>query len=196
MLSCALAPTSTPTPTPGQSPSLTPLSGSSGGNGNNGGNNNSGGNGSGDGSGSNGGTGGTIIPDNTLTPTFSVTPAPEMGPYVVKQIETLGHETISGFVCNIIKPFTVNAVAPEVSWVFVYAPRDGDHGNWTYAYNISKAGESHDAKGTYTLSRNNSDGTLLLTMTGSDHVVFKGFDGPFPVHYKFDLVPSPNTTCP
>ncbi len=196
MLSCALTPTGTSTPIPSQTPSLTSYSGSSGVNGNSGANGNSGGNGSGNGSGNNGGTGGTNNPADTLSPTSWVTPAAETAPFVVKQIQTLGHETISGVVCSITKPFTVNAVAPEVSWAFNFAPLGGDHGNWTYAYSISRAGESHDAKGKYTLTQTSPDGTLGLTMTGSDHVVFKGFDGNFPVNYKFNLVPSQNTTCP
>ena len=196
MLSCALTPTVTPTPTPGQTPSLTPNASGGGTNGGTGGNSSGGGNGGGNGSGGNGGSGGTNNTAETLAPTPGLTPDVATGPYVVKQIETLGHESISGVVCKVTQPFGVNASAPEVSWVFGFAPLGSDHGNWTYAYSIPKAGESHDAKGAYTLAQASSDGTLRLTMTGSDHVVFKGFDGSIPVRYKFDLVPSPNTTCP
>jgi hypothetical protein len=40
------------------------------------------------------------------------------------------------------------------------------------------------------------NGTLQLTMSVSDHVVFKGFDGNMPNNYKFNLVPSGDTPCP
>lgn len=118
------------------------------------------------------------------------------GPYAVKQIESLGHETISGFVCSTILPFAVNATAPNVSWVFNFVPQGANQGKWTYAYFIQRAGESHNASGSYTLSSPGTDGTLHLTMAGQDHVVFKGFDGNLPVHYKFDLVPDQSTSCP
>ncbi len=200
MLACGLTPTSTPTLTPGQSPSLTPSAISGGGNGNIGGNGNGSGNASGNSSGNaSGGTGGkdgTNNPANTPTPTTGVTPEVGSVSYVVKQFESLGHETISGDVCSTAKPFTVNAVAPEVSWVFNFAPLGNDHGNWTYGYSIPKAGESHEAAGTYNLAQASADGTLLLTMSGSDHVVFKGFDGNIPVRYKFNLAPSQNAPCP
>ena len=198
MLSCTLTPTitPTPTPTPGQTLSLTPNAGSIGGSSSSDANGNSGGNSSGNGSSSNGGTDGTNNPGDTVSPTSGVTPEVGTEPYVVKQLVSLGHESISGGVCSVTKPFAVSAVAPSVSWAFNFAPLGVDHGNWTYAYVISKAGESHDAKGTYTLTQTSPDGTLLLTMKGSDHVVFKGFDGNFPVSYKFNLVPSQNLTCP
>jgi hypothetical protein len=115
---------------------------------------------------------------------------------VVKQIETLGGETISGVVCSLLLPFSVNSVTPRVSFVFVFAPRDTGHGQVTYAYFIPSAGESHDAKGNYTISPASADGTLLLSLAVSDHVVFKGFDGNIPLQYKFDLVPSTTVTCP
>jgi hypothetical protein len=65
----------------------------------------------------------------------------------------------------------------------------------TYAYSIPRAGESHDAHGTYTLSLAAPDGTLLLSMAVRDHVVFKGFDGTIPLNYSFDLVPA-DAPCP
>jgi hypothetical protein len=108
----------------------------------------------------------------------------------------MGHETISGQVCTLTRPFIVSAVAPEVSWTFIYTPRDAGHGSWVYAYSITKAGETHDAAGSYQISQVSDDGTLLLTMTGTDNVAFKGFSGPFPVNYRFNLIPSQNATCP
>jgi hypothetical protein len=115
---------------------------------------------------------------------------------VVKQIETLGGEAISGVVCSVSPPFSVNSVTPKVSFVFVFAPLDARHGTVAYKYSIPSAGESHDATGNYTLSSAGTDGTLLLSLTVSDHVVFKGFDGNIPLRYKFDLVPSTTVTCP
>ena len=117
------------------------------------------------------------------------------GPYVVKQIETLGGEAISGTVCSVTKPFGVLSVTPHATFTFVFAPLDGQHGNVSYAYSIPKAGESHDASGTYSLSRVATDGTLQLSLTVSDHVVFKGFDGNIPNHYKFNLVQSGDAPC-
>jgi hypothetical protein len=196
LLSCAL-PFSlqqalTPTPTLTTSPAInigggivqngSGSSGAGNGQGGSGGSGGNGGSGSGSGNGSN--SQGGITPDSVPLP------------YVVKQIVSLGHEAISGQVCNLTRPFTVYAIAPEVSWNFLYNPSGADHGSWVYAYSIPKAGETHDAAGSYTISQVSSDGTLLLTMTGKDHVTFKGFDGPFPVNYTFNLVPSQNTSCP
>jgi hypothetical protein len=108
----------------------------------------------------------------------------------------LGGEVISGVVCSLKLPFSVNSVTPRVSFVFVFVPVDAGHGRVTYAYSIPSAGESHDATGNYTISPAGADGTLLLSLAVSDHVVFKGFDGNLPVQYKFNLVPSTTMTCP
>ncbi len=118
------------------------------------------------------------------------------GPYTVKQIETLGGESISGTVCSTTKPFTVLSATPHVTFNFNFVPLDAQHGNVTYAYSIASAGESHDASGTYTLAGVDKVGTLQLSLTVSDHVVFKGFDGNIPNHYKFNLVPSESPLCP
>jgi hypothetical protein len=83
-----------------------------------------------------------------------------------------------------------------VPFVFGFAPQSGTHGAWTYAYSIPSAGEAHDASGKYTVGSATDHGTLALTMTGKDHVVFKGFDGMMPVSYSFKLVPSSSTSCP
>lgn len=112
------------------------------------------------------------------------------GPFTVKQTESLGGETISGSVCDITKPFAVRAATSKAAWTFQFAPILATSGTMTYGYSIPSAGESHSATGTYTLSQPAPDGTLVLSMAGSDHVVFKGFDGRFPIRYKFSLVPS------
>jgi hypothetical protein len=114
----------------------------------------------------------------------------------VKQIESLGGEVISGVVCSLTQPFIVTAVTPKVSFVFQFAPLDVVHGKVTYAYSIPSAGEMHDAAGTYSLSQVSTDGTLQLSLSVSDHVVFKGFDGNIPNRYKFNLVPSGDISCP
>jgi hypothetical protein len=143
--------------------------------------------------GSDGGTGGSD--NNGSSPTQL--PEPYAGPYVVKQTETLGGEVISGIVCSVTKPFSVLSVTPRVTFTFYFVPQNAQHGNVSYAYTIPSAGESHDAKGTYTLNPVDEAGTLQLTMAVSDHVVFKGFDGNIPNNYKFNLVPSAETTsCP
>lgn len=140
----------------------------------------------------------TATPTATDTPTNTpVTPQVAQGPYVVKQTETLGNETLSGAVCKLTEPFSVNATTPKVAFTFVFAPQAADHGRLTYAYSIPSAGETHDATGTYTIQpAGTADGTLVLSMTVSDHVTFKGFDGNIPLRYKFDLVPAANVPCP
>jgi len=160
-----------------------------------------GGSGKGAGSGGNNGGagtgGGNTISTQAPTPNPTPDPTPSnQGPFVVKQIMSLGHESISGEVCSLTAAFTVFAVAPEVSWNFTFVPGGPNQGKWTYAYSITSAGETHNANGSYTISQVNADGTLLLTMTGSDSVAFKGFSGKFPVNYSFNLVPSGNTSCP
>lgn len=118
------------------------------------------------------------------------------GPYTVKQTQTLGGETISGLVCNITQPFTVDAVSPKVSWTFFFTPTSTNKGKVAYSYSIPSAGETHDATGTYTIAPPARDGTLTLSMAVSDHVVFKGFDGNIPLHYMFNLVVATGVTCP
>ncbi|MCL4506257.1 MAG: hypothetical protein M1434_15455 [Chloroflexi bacterium] len=173
----------TVTPAPGQS-----AGGSAGGTGSG----NGGDGGSGSKGGNNGGTDGST--DVTATPTQL--PDIHYGPYLVKQIETLGGESISGFVCSLTQPFTVLSTTPKVTFTFVFVPQDAQRGKVTYTYSIPKAGESHNAAGTYTLALLDKVGTQQLSLTVSDHVVFKGFDGNIPLHYRFNLVPSTNASCP
>lgn len=139
----------------------------------------------------------TETPTPTLTSTATPTPTPRSGgPFVVKQTQTLGGEKISGFVCNLTQPFQVTVAAPEVTFLFNYFPVAADHGRWNYAYSLPRAGESHDAKGNYTIRQGSENGVLVLAMTGSDHVVFHGFDGNIPTRYQFNLVPAANLPCP
>jgi len=195
---------STPTATPGLVATLpfvagtaTPTaalsaggsSGLSGGN-NGGGNGGTGGNNGGNNGGSNGDNGDS---SNTI-PTQLI--EINAGPYVVNQIETLGGEAISGSVCSLTQPFSVLSVTSKVTFSFNFVPQDAQHGKVSYAYSIKSAGESHDATGNYTLNPVDKGGTLQLSMTVSDHVVFKGFDGNIPNRYKFNMVPSSNTSCP
>jgi len=182
----ALSPTSTPT----QTPSVLLNIGGGGGNGTGG----SGGNGSGGGNGQ-GGSGGNNNGASTPAPTPDPTPSPQ-GPYVVKQIVTLGDETIAGEVCSTAVAFGVNVTTPKITFTISFAPETVEGGKWSESYSFPSLGETHDANGSYTLSPAGPDGTLLLTMKGSDHVVFNGFDGNLPLNYQFDLVPSSQTSCP
>jgi hypothetical protein len=181
--------TATATPTPG------PAGGGSVGGGgvSSGGGSNGGANGGSSGGGTSSGNGGSVSGGNG-TPNSGGNSG--SGAYVVKQTESLGGETISGFVCSRTAPFGVSARTSKVAWVFGFVPRDATHGQVTYAYSIPSAGEAHDATGTYTLSSAAADGTLLLSMAVSDHVTFKGFDGNIPLHYQFQLVPSESAPCP
>ncbi len=148
-------------------------------------------------------------PSPTLTPTLTPTPTPSpsptptetptpqgSGPFVVQQILTLGGEKISGVVCSLKQPFTVNSVTPKVTFNFIFTPLDGAHGNVAYQYTIQSAGESHDAGGTYKVGKPDAKGVQLLTMTGKDHVVFHGFDDNIPFYYRFNLVPIAGQSCP
>ena len=108
------------------------------------------------------------------------------GPYAVKQTRTLGGETISGTVCSTAAPFRVAAATSKVAWTFLFDGRGG----WSYSYSIPSAGESHNAVGSYTISVPDADATVHLTMSGRDQVAFHGFNGPIPIRYGFDLVPS------
>ena len=168
--------------------------------------NNAGGQGGGQSAGNGSSTGATppatplhtpsITPTETPSPSPSPMPEDGFGPYTVKQTQTLGGESISGMVCSILKPFTVNYQTPPTPFNTSYVPKDAQSGTWAYAYNLPKAGETHDATGSYTLSKPDHTGVRTLTMTGSDHVVFKGFDGKVPTRYKFDLVPAVGVPCP
>ena len=113
----------------------------------------------------------------------------------MKQVETLGGESISGIVCSPSRRFTVAARTSKVAWTFVFAPDGATAGAVSYAYSIPSAGESHQATGSYKVSPSEHDGTLHLSLTVSDHVVFKGFDGKIPVRYTFDLVPTGTAGC-
>jgi hypothetical protein len=128
--------------------------------------------------------------------TVLIPTGPPTGPYAVKQTQNLGGEALSGFVCNITTPFAVRVDTPKVNFVFNFSPSSAAGRTWTYAYSIPSAGESHDAHGQYTIGLPPPDGTLVLSMTGSDHVTFTGFDGNFPVNYQFSLVPSNDSPCP
>ncbi len=182
--------TATPTPTPTGAVALPGIP-SVGGSGNAGG---------GIGGGSSAGNGGSQGGNGSGNPANPPAPTPENTPdtavfYDVKQVVTLGGETISGMVCSTLNPFSVLSVTPNVTFTFNFVPSSVDKGTWTYAYTLSKAGESHDASGNYTISRPDSNGTLHLSMSGKDHVVFKGFDGNLPSRYRFDLVPSQKAKC-
>ncbi len=133
----------------------------------------------------------------TTTPTYTPTPRAG-GPYVVTQTQTQGGEKISGQVCSVTNPFQVTVAAPKITFVFMFSPAAPDRGQFSYAYSIPGAGETHAAQGRYTLQtlQPAGAGTLVLKMTGSDHVVFHGFDGNIPFRYQFSLVPAANLPCP
>jgi hypothetical protein len=115
---------------------------------------------------------------------------------VVRQVITLGGEQISGFACRTTAPFSTHMVTPKVTFDIAFVPLTADTGNWSYAYSIPSAGETHDAAGTYTIAAPDQTGARQLAFSGPDHVVFKGFDGNIPQRYRFDLVPGPVSVCP
>jgi len=190
VVSCILPLGGKPTATPAlPSPHSTPGSSGTGKSGDPGGGGDPAGNG---GPGSNGGS-----LDQPATQAPTPIPTPVSGaPYVVKQIQTLGDETVSGEVCDPARPFVVTSTTPRISFKMNFVPQTPGGGNLTYAYSFPSLGETHDARGNYTLKPTGSGGTLLLSMTVSDHVVFNGFNGNKAISYTFDLVPSQNTVCP
>lgn len=173
-----------------------PTAASQGGDGGGGGGVSNGGNGGAGGGGSGGagsGASAAASPEPSATPTQL---ADLGGPYAVKQVESLGGKSISGTVCSTASPFSVAARTSKAAWTFGFVPRDATAGSVSYSYSIPSAGESHQAKGTYTVSAPTTDGTLHVSLKVSDHVVFKGFDGNIPLVYKFDLVPAGGSGCP
>jgi hypothetical protein len=119
------------------------------------------------------------------------------GPYVVTQTMSLGRESISGSACDEAQPFDVHFVTRPATFDTRFEPAatPGQPGKWSYAYGIPRAGESHAAQGTFTLQADMAARALHVTMTGSDHVAFKGFDGNMPIDYQFDLVATPGAPC-
>jgi hypothetical protein len=118
------------------------------------------------------------------------------GPFTVHQTQTLGGESISGYTCAKTQAFVVNFATPKVAFATAFIPTGkGDSGTWTYAYSIQSAGETHSASGSYAVLTDARAHALHLTMTGKDNVAFKGFAGPFPVTYKFDLLSMPGSPC-
>ncbi len=193
-LSCGFPQAAAPTPTPTGVAAPTIAIGGGGGVDLGSGSAGGGGNGAG-GAGAGSAGSGVTNPVSSPVPSPNVTPDVSTSPYTVKQTKTFGGETISGVVCKLTQPFTVSVISPKVPFVFNFVPASANQGAWTYAYNIASAGETHDAKGSYTIGEPAVDGTLQLSMRGSDHVVFKGFDGNIPVSYGFNLVPTEIPDC-
>jgi hypothetical protein len=193
-LGCILSAELTSTPNIINAVSTLKAGAGGGGGGSGGGGGGSGSSGGSGGSGGSGSAGGSNSGGSTSVPTLDVNLS--TGPYVVSQIESLGGETISGEVCDIRAPFIVTSVTPRVTFDFKFSPQGVESGNLAYSYNIPKAGESHDATGSYTLSQAGTNGMLLLSLKVLDHVTFKGFDGKIPVIYKFNLVPDTSRPCP
>jgi len=148
-----------------------------------------------------GGSGsGSASPGGSGTPNMPLQPGPKaglQGPFVVHQTQTLHRESISGSACDEATPFDVHFVTPPATFDTHFVPdaTTGQPGQWSYAYTIPRAGESHAAQGTYTLQADVAAHALHLAMTGSDHVVFNGFDGNMPIDYQFDLVATPGAPC-
>ena len=148
-----------------------------------------------------GGGGGSAGPGGPAAPgTTPSRPGPAdrlQGPYVVTQTMSLGRETISGSACDEAQPFDVHFVTRPATFDARFEPATaaGQPGQWHYGYGIPRAGESHAAQGTFTLQADLAARALHVTMTGSDHVVFKGFDGNMPIDYQFDLVATPGAPC-
>jgi len=118
-----------------------------------------------------------------------------LGPYHAVKVMNLGGETLDGTVCAINQPFVVSMATPKITFDIQFVPTDKTQGTWTYAYNFADLGETHNASGSYTISVPAGDGTRSLTIDGSDHVVFHGFDGSIPMHYVIGLSPSAEATC-
>ena len=149
--------------------------------------------GAGSGGGNGGGSGGTGSGDGSSQPGST---EEYLGPYQVVKIMNLGGETLDGVVCAINQPFVVHMHTPRINFDISFAPVGRTDGVWTYAYGFPDLGETHDARGQYTISAPAADGTRSLTINGSDHVVFNGFDGPFPMNYVMQLTPTEAVCTP
>jgi hypothetical protein len=150
------------------------------------------------GGGGGGGSAGPAGPGSPGTPPPQPGPAGKLqGPYVVKQTQSLHRESISGSACDEAQPFDVHFVTRPATFDTRFAPAatPGQPGKWSYAYGIPRAGESHAAQGTYTLQADLAARALHVTMTGSDRVIFNGFNGDMPIDYQFDLVATPGAPC-
>lgn len=148
--------------------------------------------GGGSGGGSAGGSGGGESGENQ-EPLADVLP---VGPFVVRQIETLGGERISGGTCHLGDAFVVNFATPKVAFSATFTPRTSPvAGDVSYRYSIPSAGESHDAHGTYSGQVDAKTRTVFIRMSVSDHVVFHHFDGNMPNVYEFELVSTPDAPC-
>ena len=128
----------------------------------------------------------------------SPTPSPTLrgGPYEVKQTIALSDETISGEVCSTATVFVVTTTTSNAEFTVTFTPKAADHGTWAWHYSIPKYGETHDASGDYTIGTPAADGTLTVSMTGSNHVTSAEGTRTEEIPYTFDLVPSLNTACP
>jgi hypothetical protein len=165
----------------------------SGGGGNGGGNGagNGGGNGAGNGAGNGGGASPGASPsasptDNTL---------PYLGPWIVNQ--TLGDSTMTGIVCRTTTPWSVSVKSSKIAFTIAFTPSGPAAGSFAYAYNIASAGESHAASGTYKITGPDTHGAASFTLSGKDHVVFKGVDGMIPVPgMPIKLIAMPDAPCP
>lgn len=149
----------------------------------------------------------TAIPTATPTPTSPPTPTPVPtptitpgGPYLVKQTMTRGDETLvspAGGICtNSIWRVPVNT--STIQFLMVFDPHGvypGINGNtFGYYYTFPSLGESHHAEGSYTLT-SKPGGSVTVSISAQDHVVFNGFDGNVPLSYQFDLVPMGSGNC-
>ncbi len=182
-------PTQTPTPTISSPGNTTGSGGGSGGSAG-GGSGNSGGGGGGAGGGSQSSGGDGSGSENTSGGENY------QGAWSVKQTQTIGDETISGFVCSVNHPFSVQVSTPKITFTIGFLPDSNKRGKLSYAYSLPSLGESHTAQGSYTATLPDHTGSITITVNVSDHVVFKGFDGPIPVRYSFGLVPASGLPCP
>jgi hypothetical protein len=162
-----------------------------------GGNGNGGGNGGGNGDGS---PAPSVVPTPAATPTATAPPS-VFDYYQVKQTQHLGDEVVSGGAClpsaggAAQQRLAVRMTTQTITFLIGFQPTTTSAGSFTYAYSFPDLGESHSATGTYTLSGPAADGMRTVRLTGRDHVVFNGFDGPIPVTYAFGLVPV-QPSCP
>jgi hypothetical protein len=100
-------------------------------------------------------------------------------------------DTPAGGVC-IDRAFQIPTHNPSMSMLAMFDPTNGNA--FSYSYSVADLGESHDAQGTYTLTPH-PDGSITVSASARDHVVFNGFDGTITTRYAFDLVPM-DGTCP
>ncbi len=129
-------------------------------------------------------------PTQPTPPTPGPTPTVYLGPWEVKQTQVQGDERLSGVVCTTQLRFKVHSTTSTTSFDILFVPETYNSGEWSYFYVLSDLGENDLAYGNYSISEQAPDGSMTVTMSGTDNAKYNGGETNVPIHYTFALVPS------